>query len=51
MGNPKLIVSMPDGVPPAVAKSFAALIPSIVVLTVFFLFKCLTVTLGILNIH
>lgn len=51
MGNPKLIIKMPDGVPPAVAKSFAALIPSIVVLTIFCLLKCLTDTLGIVNIH
>lgn len=50
-GNPKLIIKMPDGVPPAVAKSFASLIPSIVVLTVFGLFKCLTVSIGIPNIH
>ncbi|APQ70353.1 PTS system, lactose/cellobiose IIC component family protein [Clostridium botulinum] len=26
-GNPKLIIKMPEGVPPAVAKSFAALLP------------------------
>jgi len=51
MGNSKLIINMPDGVPPAVAKSFAALIPSIVVLTAFCLLKCLTDALGILNIH
>lgn len=50
-GNPKLIVKMPEGVPPAVAKSFAALIPSIVVLTVFGVLKCLTVAVGIPNIH
>ena len=51
MGNPKLLISMPDGVPPAVAKSFAALIPSVLVLTAFALFKCLTDTLGVYNIH
>lgn len=51
MGNPKLLISMPDGVPPAVAKSFAALIPSVLVLTVFALFKCLLDTLGIMNLH
>lgn len=35
VGNPKLVVKMPDGVPPAVAKSFAALIPSIIVIVIF----------------
>ena len=28
-------IKMPDGVPPAVTKSFAALIPAIVTLTIF----------------
>lgn len=51
MGNSKLIVKMPAGVPPAVAKSFAALIPSIVVLTIFGVIKCITNTLDIMNIH
>ncbi len=30
---------MPDGVPPTVSKSFAALIPSAIVMVVFFLVK------------
>ncbi|MGL5717854.1 MAG: PTS transporter subunit EIIC, partial [Paraclostridium sp.] len=30
-------IKMPDGVPPAVAQSFAALVPSAIVITVFFL--------------
>ena len=51
MGNPKLLIKMPDGVPPAVAKSFAALIPSMVVLTLFGVLKCITNTLDIPNIH
>lgn len=50
-GNPKLIINMPDGVPPAVAKSFASLLPSIIVLTIFCLLKILTVSAGIPNIH
>ena len=50
-GNPKLVIRMPEGVPPAVAKSFAALIPSIVVLVIFGLFKCLLVTVGVTNLH
>lgn len=32
LGNPRLLIKMPEGVPPAVAKSFAALFPSIIVL-------------------
>lgn len=51
IGNPKFIINMPDGVPPAVAKSFAALIPSIIVLTIFCLLRSLTDALGVLNIH
>lgn len=31
MGNPKLLIKMPDGVPPAVAKSFASLFPTMIV--------------------
>lgn len=27
-GNPRLVINMPDGVPPAVSRSFAALFPS-----------------------
>lgn len=29
-GNPKLLIKMPESVPPAVAKSFAALLPAII---------------------
>lgn len=50
-GNPKLVIKMPEGVPPAVAKSFASLIPSIIVLAVFCVIKILTVSVGIPNIH
>lgn len=32
--NPKLQISMPDGVPPAVAKAFSSLIPAIITLVV-----------------
>lgn len=37
-GNPKLVIKMPDGVPPAVAKSFAALLPAMITVGVFSLF-------------
>lgn len=32
LGNPRLVFKMPEGVPPAVAKSFASLFPSIIVI-------------------
>ena len=32
LGNPKLIFKMPPGVPPAVAKSFASLFPSLIIM-------------------
>ncbi|WP_179394271.1 PTS sugar transporter subunit IIC [Lacticaseibacillus absianus] len=32
--NPKLVIKMPDSVPPAVATSFAALLPSMITMTV-----------------
>ncbi|WP_297638335.1 PTS transporter subunit EIIC, partial [uncultured Clostridium sp.] len=31
MGNPRLLIKMPDGVPPAVARSFASLFPTMIV--------------------
>ena len=34
-------IKMPDGVPPAVADSFAALVPSAIVITIFFLIRIL----------
>ncbi|HHV74956.1 PTS sugar transporter subunit IIC [Thermoanaerobacterium sp. R66] len=51
LGNPKLVIKMPEGVPPAVAKSFAALLPSLIVLSIWALFKSITVALGLTDIH
>ena len=51
IGNPKLVIKMPDGVPPAVAKSFAALIPSIVVLCVTAGILEIFKVLGLPDIH
>lgn len=36
-----IVIRMPDGVPPTVAKSFEALIPSAIVMVVAFVIKCL----------
>lgn len=41
IGNEKLVVKMPEGVPPAVAKSFAALFPAMIVVSLFGLFAAI----------
>lgn len=51
LGNPKLVIKMPDTVPPAVARSFAALLPSMITFAIFAIFKCITVSAGINDIH
>ncbi|EJO5346919.1 PTS sugar transporter subunit IIC [Clostridium botulinum] len=51
VGNPKLIIKMPEGVPPAVAKSFAALLPSIIVLAITAAVKQIFAAIGIPDIH
>lgn len=51
LGNPKLIIKMPDSVPPAVARSFAALFPSMITFAIFGAFKCITVAAGVPDIH
>ncbi|MGL4742539.1 MAG: PTS sugar transporter subunit IIC [Sarcina sp.] len=50
-GNPKLIVKMPDGVPPAVSKSFAALLPTIIIIVLVAIAKFIFVKVGVLDIH
>lgn len=51
MGSKKLVIKMPDGVPPAVGRSFAALLPSLIVLVLFGLLKIVLSTVGIPDIH
>ncbi len=51
LGNERLIVKMPESVPPAVAKSFAALFPAMITISVFGLIKILTVVGGMVDIH
>lgn len=41
LGNPKLLIKMPESVPPAVAQSFAALFPAIITLGIFALVRTL----------
>ncbi|MFJ3386528.1 PTS sugar transporter subunit IIC [Lysinibacillus sp. NPDC086135] len=38
-GNPKLLIKMPNGVPPAVSKSFATLLPAIITIGLFALVR------------
>lgn len=35
MGNPKLVIKMPEGLPPAVVASFAALLPAMITISLF----------------
>lgn len=51
IGNPRLVIKMPNGVPPAVAKSFAALIPSIIILAIAAGLKQLFITMSVTNLH
>ena len=40
LGNPKLVLKMPAGVPPAVAKSFASLFPSLIIIGIAGIVQC-----------
>lgn len=46
IGNEKLVIKMPDGVPPAVAKSFAALLPAMIVISIFGLITAIFAAFG-----
>ncbi|WP_317943549.1 PTS cellobiose transporter subunit IIC [Carnobacterium maltaromaticum] len=46
-----LIIKMPDGVPPAVARSFAAMIPAILTLTIFALLNAFVIGVFNTNLH
>lgn len=49
-GNPKLIIKMPDGVPPAVARSFAALFPAMITVSIFALITTFFFAAGITDL-
>jgi len=51
LGNPRLIMKMPETVPPAVAKSFSALFPAMITLSIFGLIKVFMLIGGIPDIH
>lgn len=47
LDNPKLVIKMPEGVPPAVAKAFAALLPAMIVVSIFGLFAAIMMACGV----
>lgn len=47
VGNPKLVVKMPDGVPPAVAKAFASLFPAMITISIFGLIAAIIAAFGV----
>ncbi|MBM6614769.1 PTS sugar transporter subunit IIC [Desemzia sp. RIT804] len=49
-GNDKLVVTMPEGVPPAVAKSFAALLPAMITISIFGLIFTIFIGFGVTDI-
>ncbi len=49
-GNSKLIIKMPEGVPPAVARSFAALFPSMITVSIFALITAFFQAAGVADL-
>ena len=47
IGNPKLVIKMPDGVPPAVAKAFASLLPAMITISAFALVAAIFAAFGV----
>lgn len=47
VGNEKLVIQMPEGVPPAVARSFAALLPAIITVSIFGLISTIFMAFGV----
>lgn len=47
VGNKKLIIKMPDGVPPAVATSFASLFPAMITIALFGLIAAIVAAFGV----
>ncbi|WP_171310165.1 PTS sugar transporter subunit IIC [Enterococcus cecorum] len=45
--NPKLVIKMPDGVPPAVAKAFVSLLPAMITVSIFGLVAAIIAAFGI----
>lgn len=47
LGNKHLLIKMPDGVPPAVAKAFASLLPAMITVSIFGIFAAIMMALGV----
>ncbi len=50
VGNDKLVIKMPEGVPPAVATSFAALLPAMITISIFGLIYTIFMAFGVTDI-
>ncbi|GAA0591895.1 hypothetical protein GCM10009001_05050 [Virgibacillus siamensis] len=50
-GSNRLRINMPEGVPPAVSKSFASLFPSMITLAIFALFEVVLLAVNVPDIH
>lgn len=46
-----IVIKLPDGVPPAVSKSFVALIPASICLTIFWIIRLVISFVGMGNLH
>lgn len=46
-GNKHLVIKMPDGVPPAVAKAFASLFPAMITIAIFGLIAAIVAAFGV----
>lgn len=46
-GSKHLVIKMPDGVPPAVAKAFASLLPAIITISIFGLIAAVIASFGV----
>lgn len=51
LGHKRLQISMPDGVPPAVSKSFSSLFPSMITLSIFALIEVVLLAINVPDIH
>ena len=47
VGNEKLVIKMPEGVPPAVARSFASLFPAMITVSIFGLIAAIIAGFGV----
>ncbi|MGX7132582.1 PTS sugar transporter subunit IIC [Enterococcus songbeiensis] len=50
IGNQRLVIKMPDGVPPAVSRSFAALFPAMITVAIFAFITALFQAAGVTSI-